>query len=58
MYKQNKAMKISPQIILNNTDIEANKNDIPRYIVLLENLKITHVTNIVACTGLNGFKVG
>jgi len=57
MYKQNKAMKIIPPIILNNTAIEANTNAIPRYIGFRENLKIPPVTNFVACSGLNGFTV-
>ena len=57
MYKQNKAMKIIPPIILNNTVIEANTNAIPRYIGFRENLKIPPVTNFVACSGLNGFTV-
>ena len=57
MYKQNKAIKIIPPIILKNTATEANITAIPRYIGFRESLKIPFVTNFVACFGLKGFTV-
>ena len=57
MYKQNKAIKITPPKRLKNTAIEPNTRVIPRYIGFREYLKIPSVTNFVACSGLKGFNV-
>ena len=57
MYTQKRIIKIIPPITLKNTAIAANTNAIPRYIGFRENLKIPSVTNVVACSGLNGLTV-